>query len=64
MKDTHLGISNMNGITEEDDSTCALKDMNCLDTEEEKKVELKDMNALTDDDDVTCALRDMNCLDE
>ena len=58
-----LGWANVNGISEEDDRTCALNDMNCLDTQEEKTYALTDMNAATGDDS-TCALVDMNCLGE
>ena len=56
-----LGISNMNGLTEEDERTCGLQDMNCLDTQPDKDFDITDMNALGKDDDTTCALQDMNC---
>ena len=59
-----LGWSNVNGISEEDDRTCALTDMNCLETQEEKTYGITDMNAVGNDDDTTCALTDMNCLGE
>ena len=59
-----LGLTNMNGISTEDDRTCALSDMNCLETQEEKSFSLTDMNAVGKDDDNTCALDDMNCLGE
>lgn len=65
MNKKDLGISDMNGMTQEDDHTCALMDMNCLDAEkEEKPLGIKNMNALANDDDTTCGLKDMNCLDE
>lgn len=57
-----LGITNMNGITADDDRTCALQDMNCLDTQEPKEYSITDMNAAGKDDDITCALQDMNCI--
>ena len=38
-----LGWGNMNGISEEDDRTCALNDMNCLETQEEKTRLLKEI---------------------
>lgn len=57
-----LGITNMNGISTDDDRTCALNDMNCLETQEEQTFSLTDMNAVGKDDDTTCALDDMNCL--
>ena len=60
---TGLGWGNINGISAEDDRTCAQNDMNCLDTQEEKNYALTDMNAAAGDDS-TCALVDMNCLGE
>lgn len=59
-----LGITNMNGLTEDDESTCGLQDMNCLEKEPQKDFSLTDMNALGKDDDTTCALQDMNCSEE
>ena len=59
---TSLGWGNVNGISADDDRTCALNDMNCLDTQEEKTYTITDMNAA--DGDSTCALVDMNCLGE
>ena len=60
---TGLGWGNINGISAEDDRTCALNDMNCLDNQEETTYQLTDMNAAAGDDS-TCALVDMNCLGE
>ena len=60
---TSLGWGNVNGISADDDRTCALNDMNCLDTQEEKTYTITDMNAAAGDDS-TCALVDMNCLGE
>lgn len=57
-----LGLTNMNGISTDDDRTCALNDMNCLENQEEKTFGLTDMNAVGKDEDTTCALDDMNCL--
>ncbi len=56
-----LGLNNMNGITNDDDRTCGLQDMNCLDKNDKKGLNITDMNALGKDDDTTCALQDMNC---
>ena len=56
-----LGISNMNGMSTEDERTCALQDMNCLNTEAPKDFDITDMNAVGKDEDTTCALQDMNC---
>lgn len=61
-KNNSLGWSNVNGISADDDRTCALNDMNCLENQEEKTYGLTDMNAVGSDDDTTCALDDMNCL--
>lgn len=63
-KKNSLGLTNMNGISADDDRTCALTDMNCLENQEEKTFDLTDMNAAAQDDDTTCALTDMNCLGE
>ena len=57
-----LGITNMNGISSEDERTCGLQDMNCLEKQEAKTHDITDMNAVGKDDDTTCALQDMNCL--
>ena len=59
-----LGITNMNGITADDDRTCGLLDMNCLETQDQKDFDITDMNAKGKDDDTTCALQDMNCVGE
>ena len=57
-----LGINNMNGITNDDDTTCGLNDMNCVSTEEDTTCGLNNMNCLPEDDEPTCSLNDMNCL--
>lgn len=66
-KEQVFGFLNMNGISE-DDRTCGLHDMNCLDEKEQgadtKAFALEDMNAVTEDDEKTCGLNDMNCLEE
>ena len=59
-----FGWNNVNGISKDDDRTCALNDMNCLETQEEKTYGITDMNAVGKDDNTTCALDDMNCLSE
>ena len=59
-----LGLTNMNGISTDDDRTCALNDMNCLEGQPEQSPSLTDMNAVTSDADTTCALDDMNCQGE
>ena len=59
-----LGITNMNGMTAEDERTCGLQDMNCLNTQQQKNYDITDMNAVGKDDDTSCALQDMNCTGE
>ena len=56
-----LGISNMNGMTTDDERTCGLQDMNCLEKADKTGLDITDMNALGKDDETTCALQDMNC---
>lgn len=56
-----LGITNMNGITSDDDRSCALNDMNCLEGQEGQDFSYTDMNAVTRDEDTSCSLDDMNC---
>ena len=36
MEKKELDINNMNGITEEEDRTCGLNDMNCMEGREDK----------------------------
>ena len=57
------GWSNLNGISD-DDKTCGLNDMNCLEDEKDTSCGLNDMNCLSGEDDSTCGLNDMNCLGE
>ena len=51
------------GISD-DDKTCGLNDMNCLEDEKDTSCGLNDMNCLSGEDDSTCGLNDMNCLGE
>lgn len=62
-KKNATGWGNLNGISD-DDRTCALNDMNCLEGEADKTCSLNDMNCLTGEEDKTCSLSDMNCMDE
>lgn len=64
MEKKQLDITNMNGVTEDEDTTCGLNDMNCVGEDEVNTCGLNDMNCLGEDDDTTCGLNDMNCLDE
>lgn len=56
-----LGITNMNGITSDDDRSCALNDMNCLEGQGGEGFSLTDMNAAAKDEGTSCSLNDMNC---
>lgn len=60
MADKNLGITNMNGATNSDDTTCSFQDMNCL-GDKDKKVDITNMNSVTENDDTTCSLNNMNC---
>ena len=42
----NLSITNLNGVTEDEDTTCGINDMNCL----------------SEDEDTTCGINDMNCV--
>ena len=53
--------SDSNGITTDDDRSCALNDMNCLEGQEEQSFSITDMNAVAKDEDTSCSLDDMNC---
>lgn len=61
-KDEKLGISNMNGATDDEDKTCGLQDMNCLEGQEPKPHSLNNMNGDTSAEDKTCGITDMNCV--
>ncbi|MCI8577681.1 MAG: hypothetical protein HFG64_09250 [Lachnospiraceae bacterium] len=64
-KKTELGITNMNGMRDDEDTTCGLNDMNCLGEEQEDVTcSLNDMNCMEEEEDKTCGLNDMNCLGE
>ena len=56
-----LGLNHMNGLTADDERTCGLQDMNCLETKDKAGLDITDMNAVGKDDETTCALQDMNC---
>ena len=60
MADKNLGISNMNGDTNNEDKSCALNDMNC-NAQDNTSHGLNNMNGATHNEDKTCALNDMNC---
>jgi hypothetical protein len=57
-----LGIANMNGATDDEDKSCGLTDMNCLEGQEPKKHSIDNMNGDTSADDKSCGLTDMNCV--
>ena len=60
-KEKQLGLSNMNGITEDEDKTCSLTDMSCLGADDASAPTVTDMNAAKDQDDLSCDLSNMNC---
>lgn len=57
------GWANLNGLSD-DDTTCALEDMNCLGDKDTSSCSLEDMNCVDGKEDLTCALDNMNCVDE
>lgn len=63
MKKKNLNITNMNGVTSDDDTTCGLNDMNCVD-EKDTTCSFTDMNCNEKDEDTTCSFTDMNCTGE
>ncbi|MGN1172065.1 MAG: hypothetical protein ACI4SZ_10445 [Lachnospiraceae bacterium] len=56
-----LDIKNMNGMTQNDDKSCGLNDMNCEGNAAPKAAGLNNMNSMSHDDDKSCGLNDMNC---
>lgn len=60
MEKKNYDYQNQNGITE-DDKTCGLNNMNCLEEEEDKTCGITDMNCVGEEDDKTCGLNNMNC---
>ncbi|MCF0131393.1 MAG: hypothetical protein HUJ71_06670 [Pseudobutyrivibrio sp.] len=61
MEKKEYGFQNMNGMSENEDKTCGLNDMNCLGEDEKKNYDLNNMNAATKKDDKSCSITDMNC---
>lgn len=57
-----LGIANMNGDTNNEDKSCGLQDMNCLDGQDPKDHSITNMNGDTENEDKSCGLTDMNCV--
>ena len=60
-------VENMNGDTQNDEKSCSLDDMNCLNEDKkgkEEKFAVENMNGDTQNDEKSCSLDDMNCLDE
>ena len=62
MADQKLDITNMNGMTENADQTCAITDMNCVEGQEPASSSITNMNSVTDDADKSCSITDMNCV--
>ena len=61
MENTADDIKNMNGMTQNDDKSCGLNDMNCEGNAAPKAAGLNNMNSMSHDDDKSCGLNDMNC---
>jgi len=61
MDNNGLGITNMNGVTSDEDVSCGLNDMNCVGDEGASQASITNMNGVTSDEDVSCGLNDMNC---
>lgn len=57
-----LDITNINGLSNDADTTCGVTDMNCVDQKDET-CGITDMNCVAEKDE-TCGVTDMNCLDE
>lgn len=55
-----LDIKNMNGMTQNDDKSCGLNNMNCG-RDATPAAGLNNMNGMTQNDDKSCGLNDMNC---
>ncbi len=65
MEKKNLDITNMNGMTNDDDTTCGLNDMNCIgDGGDDSTCSITNMNCTTEEDDTTCSFTDMNCMGE
>ncbi len=60
-KNSAFGLTNMNGISEDNTRSCALDDMNCRKGQLEQSPSLQDMNAANAQPDMTCSLTNMNC---
>ncbi len=60
MEKNKYGYMDQNGMTEKDDRTCGLNNMNC-EEEDDKTCGLNNMNCVPEEDDKTCGLNNMNC---
>ncbi|MDO5564192.1 MAG: hypothetical protein Q4F88_03080 [Eubacteriales bacterium] len=49
-----------NDLSNKDEDSCKLQDMNCL-GDEEKDCSITDMNCNKDDEDKSCGITNMNC---
>ena len=61
--DKKLSINNMNGVAEDDDTTCGITNLNCIGDEENTSCGITDLNCVGKDDDTTCGIVDMNCIE-
>lgn len=56
-------ITNMNRLTEDEDTTCGITDMNCTDNQKTAKEKLHINKLNPGMKDSTCEITDMNCED-
>jgi hypothetical protein len=56
----NLGITNLNGVTDDEDTTCGITDLNCVDGQE-ASYKITDLNSV-DEKDTTCDITDLNCI--
>ena len=60
--DKKLSINNMNGVAEDEDTTCGITNLNCIGDDEDTTCDITDLNCIGDDD-TTCGIVDMNCIE-
>ena len=60
-KNTTIGLTNMNGISDDSGRSCALSDMNCRDRQRVESGSRVDLGGGRAQPDRTCSLTNMNC---
>ncbi|MDO5033649.1 MAG: hypothetical protein Q4D97_02310 [Eubacteriales bacterium] len=56
-------ISDMNRVSEDEDTTCDITNLNCMDEQEYTQEELHIIKQNMENEDTTCEITDMNCED-